>query len=42
VTVQTIRELGYCCSFGTVPGVNHVGQDLFALRRVDTNDVAVA
>ncbi len=42
VTVQTIRELGYCCSFATAPGVNDVGQDLFALRRVDTNDVAVA
>jgi peptidoglycan/xylan/chitin deacetylase (PgdA/CDA1 family) len=42
VTVQTIRALGYSCSFSTVPGINHVAQDLFALRRVDTNDLAVA
>ena len=42
LTVYAIRELGYCCSFGTESGVNHVGQDLFALRRVDTKDVAVA
>jgi peptidoglycan/xylan/chitin deacetylase (PgdA/CDA1 family) len=42
VTVQTLRELGYCCSFETELGVNHVGQDLFALKRVDTNDIAVA
>jgi peptidoglycan/xylan/chitin deacetylase (PgdA/CDA1 family) len=40
LTVHTIRELGYCCSFGTEPGLNHVGQDLFALRRVDPKDVA--
>jgi peptidoglycan/xylan/chitin deacetylase (PgdA/CDA1 family) len=39
VTVNTIRELRYCCSFGTEPGVNPVGQDLFALRRIDTKDV---
>jgi peptidoglycan/xylan/chitin deacetylase (PgdA/CDA1 family) len=42
VTVNTIRELGYCCSFGTEPGVNTVGQDLFALKRVDTKDAPKA
>lgn len=41
LTVHTIRELGYCCSFGTESGVNYVGQDLFALRRIDTKDVDV-
>lgn len=38
VTVRTIRALGYSCSFGTEPGVNLVGQDVFALRRIDTKD----
>lgn len=41
-TVATIRELGYCCSFGTESGVNRSGEDLFALRRIDTKDVGAA
>jgi peptidoglycan/xylan/chitin deacetylase (PgdA/CDA1 family) len=39
LTVRTVQTLGYSCSFGTEPGVNHVGEDIFALRRIDTKDV---
>jgi peptidoglycan/xylan/chitin deacetylase (PgdA/CDA1 family) len=39
--VQTVRELGYGCAFATDAGSNEPGCDLFALRRVDTNDVTM-
>jgi peptidoglycan/xylan/chitin deacetylase (PgdA/CDA1 family) len=39
-TADLVRELGYCCAFATDVGVNQTGCDLFALRRVDTKDVA--
>jgi peptidoglycan/xylan/chitin deacetylase (PgdA/CDA1 family) len=39
LTVASLRDLGYCCAFGTEVGANAVGQDVFALRRVDTKDV---
>lgn len=39
-TVRAVRDLGYCCAFGTEVGPNLVGQDVFALRRIDTKDVA--
>lgn len=38
-TIQHLRALGFVGSFTTEPGANRVGDDLFALRRVDTNDV---
>jgi peptidoglycan/xylan/chitin deacetylase (PgdA/CDA1 family) len=38
VTVRSVRDLGYCCAFGTEVGPNLVGQDVFALRRIDTKD----
>jgi peptidoglycan/xylan/chitin deacetylase (PgdA/CDA1 family) len=40
VTVRSIRGLGYCCGFSTEVGPNRMGQDVFALRRVDTKDIA--
>lgn len=39
-TVQTLRDLGICCSFGTEVGANTAGEDLFRLRRLDPKDVA--
>jgi peptidoglycan/xylan/chitin deacetylase (PgdA/CDA1 family) len=38
-TADLVRELGYCCAFATDVGANQPGCDLFALRRIDTNDV---
>jgi peptidoglycan/xylan/chitin deacetylase (PgdA/CDA1 family) len=38
-TVRSVRDLGYCCAFSTEVGPNPVGQDVFALRRIDTKDV---
>lgn len=39
VSVRSIRDLGYCCAFGTEVGPNLVGENVFALRRIDTKDV---
>jgi peptidoglycan/xylan/chitin deacetylase (PgdA/CDA1 family) len=39
-TVQTLQELGICCSFGTEVGTNAAGEDLYRLRRLDPKDVA--
>ena len=38
-TIQTLRSLGFVCSFTTQPGAILPGADLFTLRRVDTNDI---
>lgn len=38
-TIQNLRALGFVCSFTTEPGAIRTGEDLFSLRRVDTNDV---
>jgi peptidoglycan/xylan/chitin deacetylase (PgdA/CDA1 family) len=35
VTKGTLKELGYGCALATEPGLNRVGADLFALRRVN-------
>ncbi|MCC6591553.1 MAG: polysaccharide deacetylase family protein [Bryobacterales bacterium] len=40
-TVGELKRLGFDCSFSTEPGVNHPGDDLFSLRRMDCK-VAVA
>lgn len=39
VTIQHLRALGFICGFTTEPDAIRVGDDLFTLRRVDTNDV---
>jgi peptidoglycan/xylan/chitin deacetylase (PgdA/CDA1 family) len=39
VTVDTVRRLGYHCSFALGVGANSVGHDAFRLNRFDTNDV---
>lgn len=38
LTVETIRDLGFACSFATEVGANQVGQDLFSIRRIDPKD----
>jgi peptidoglycan/xylan/chitin deacetylase (PgdA/CDA1 family) len=38
-TITIIRNLGFCCAFSTEVGTNQVGQPLYALRRIDTNDL---
>jgi peptidoglycan/xylan/chitin deacetylase (PgdA/CDA1 family) len=40
LTVQTIRDLGFACSFATAVGPNEVSQDPFSIRRIDPKDVA--
>lgn len=41
LTVQSLRDLGFACSFTTELGTNGVNQDPFSIRRIDTNDVVV-
>ena len=36
--VRQLKWLGFSCSFGTEVGVNLLGMDLFALRRIDCKD----
>lgn len=38
-TTQRLRALAFVCGFTTVPGPIRPGEDLFALHRIDTNDV---
>jgi peptidoglycan/xylan/chitin deacetylase (PgdA/CDA1 family) len=39
LTLETIKDLEYCCSFTTDMGVNEAGNDLWHLRRLDTRDI---
>jgi hypothetical protein len=39
VTIRTLRENDFTCSFTTEPGSNEAGADPFTLHRIDTNDV---
>src|SRR5688572_23951455 len=39
-TVRLVKESGFDCAFVTELGDNTVGDDLYALRRLDTRDVA--
>jgi len=41
LTVQSLRDLGFACSFTTELGINGANQDPFSIRRIDTNDVVV-
>jgi peptidoglycan/xylan/chitin deacetylase (PgdA/CDA1 family) len=41
LSIDTIRELGFACSFSTVVGPNQVGQDPFSIRRIDTKDAII-
>lgn len=41
LTVRSLRDLGFACSFTTEFGTNEVNQDPFSIRRIDTNDVVV-
>jgi peptidoglycan/xylan/chitin deacetylase (PgdA/CDA1 family) len=41
VTVETIRDLGFACSFATAVGPNEAGQDIYSIRRIDPKDAAV-
>lgn len=41
LTVRSLRDLGFACSFTTEFGANEVNQDPFSIRRIDTNDVVV-
>jgi peptidoglycan/xylan/chitin deacetylase (PgdA/CDA1 family) len=36
--VRQLKRLGFSCSFGTEVGVNLLGMDMFALRRIDCKD----
>ncbi len=38
-TIQRLKAVGFICAFTTETGSNRPGDDLFTLRRVDTNDV---
>lgn len=38
-TVQALRDNGFVCAFGTVPGATQPGDDVYALRRVDTKSL---
>ena len=38
-TVDSLRDLGFDCSLTLQTGVNAAGEDLFRVRRFDTNDV---
>lgn len=42
VTANLVREVGFNCAFTVDPGDTVVNDDLFSLRRLDTNDVAAA
>jgi peptidoglycan/xylan/chitin deacetylase (PgdA/CDA1 family) len=39
VTVQQLNQIGFSCSFATEVGTNRPGADLFAINRIDCNDV---
>jgi peptidoglycan/xylan/chitin deacetylase (PgdA/CDA1 family) len=39
-TIQRLNAVGFMCGFTTETGSNRPGDDLFSLRRVDTNDVS--
>jgi peptidoglycan/xylan/chitin deacetylase (PgdA/CDA1 family) len=41
VTARLTREHGFDCAFTTEAGANDVADDLFRLRRLDTNDLAM-
>lgn len=42
VTMQRVKQHGYCCAFGTAVGDNPSRQDRWSLCRIDTKDVGVA
>jgi hypothetical protein len=37
--IRQLRQFGFSCSFSSEVGLNHPGDDLFTLRRLDCNDV---
>ena len=39
-TVESLRKLGFACSFATEVGDNLPGQDIFEIKRIDPKDVA--
>ena len=39
-TISTAKANGFDCAFTTVEGPNRVGQDLFRIHRMDTNEVS--
>lgn len=41
-TAEIVRSNEFCCAFTTEAGTNDAHQDLFRLRRFDTNDAAVS
>jgi peptidoglycan/xylan/chitin deacetylase (PgdA/CDA1 family) len=40
--IETLRRLGFCCSFCTENGMNLPGADLFAIHRVDCKQIMSA
>jgi hypothetical protein len=38
-TVSLVKRSGFDCAFTGVRGLNIVGEPLFRIRRIDTNDV---
>lgn len=40
-TIQTLRGLGFACSFSTEVGTNEVKTDPYSIRRIDPKDVGV-
>lgn len=41
ITQRLVSETGFVCAFTTERAANQAGQELYALRRFDTNDIAI-